>query len=173
MVVTRQLTSFGCDWFQLQVTDDRLVLQTSNPAHSRPLRDLAIGIFAILEHTPLRMMGLNRSLHYRMESEERWHAFGHYLAPKKAWQGLFESPPGLRSLTIEAKRSGCEALFVKVNVMPSVKIQPGVYFQTNEHYAFDASTENARRFVGIIKSSWDEAMAFASRVGVHMLSQDF
>src|SRR3989304_1023383 len=120
-IITPPLASFTAVWLTLQVTQDRFSASTTDAAHYEPLRDLVVGIFSLLEHTQFDKMGINRQMHYRMPSEERWHALGHLLAPKAAWKDMMVHP-GLRSLIIEGLRVGIPEAKIYVKVEPSVKV---------------------------------------------------
>lgn len=132
-LVHRQVTSFSLDWMHLQVTDEQFSATTIQNAFYEPLRDLVLGVFRLLRHTPVRMMGLNRDCHFRMESEEKWHTFGHRLTPKEPWIGTLEQP-GMRSLTMEGVRPDNLKGYIRVRVEPSARVYPGVFININDHY---------------------------------------
>ena len=66
----------------MQVLQQRFVSITTDPRQYGPLRDLAMGIFTILSHTPVSKMGINRHFHFATPSVHAWHTIGHTLAPK-------------------------------------------------------------------------------------------
>jgi hypothetical protein len=134
ILVTDELTKFRTDWFELQVTRTRFVAMSDDPSASVSLRDLVASTFSLLEHTHFSALGMNRELHYQVESEEQWHHFGHFLVPKKVWEQYVENP-GMRSLTIEGRRSGTPEARIQHKIEPSVRFHPGVFFSMNEHYA--------------------------------------
>src|SRR5262245_11978654 len=81
-IVALPIANFQTEWLQVTVTQDRFLMATSQEPFYEPLRDLVISIFNILNHIPLKVMGINRNFHYELESEEAWHAVGDHLAPK-------------------------------------------------------------------------------------------
>src|ERR1700735_4210479 len=93
--IQAEIADFKTDWFHLQVLQKRLVLQSLDPTHLEPLRDLAVGIFTILPHTPVEILGMARIFHYKMPSPEAWHNVGNQLAPKDPWNSILDTP-GLR-----------------------------------------------------------------------------
>ena len=127
-IIHKDIAIFSTNWFGLQVTDDKFVLDSKDPTKYLPIRDLACGIFQILEHTPIRAFGFNCNLHFRMPSEEEWHAFGDYFAPKESWSPILTNP-GMKSLTMEGTREGCDADRIWVKVEPSGKTRPGVFIR--------------------------------------------
>lgn len=168
-VVHPQLSSFTAEWLTLQVTEDKFGASTSDVAHYEPLRDLVLGIFALLEHTPFSQMGINRQMHYKMPSEEFWDDFGHFLAPKAAWQDILVQP-GLRSLTIQGLRKEIPDATMYVKVEPSVKVHFGVYIETNEHRE-TSGTDAAKKLMNTLKDSWQGSQAYAKRLAEHLLEQ--
>lgn len=100
-MVNPKLTAFSADWLNLQVIAERFQALTLNSAHYQALRDVVISIFGVLEHTPIWTLGMNRDMHFKINSEEQWHQLGHILAPKETWRPIIDQP-GLRSLAIQS-----------------------------------------------------------------------
>jgi hypothetical protein len=172
-IIHRNVSIFATEWFSLQVTDVNFSLESSDPTKTQPLRDLALGVFKILEHTPLTAFGINCHRHFRMSSVESWHAFGHHFAPKESWNNILEEP-GLRSMVMQGKRANCNALIL-IQVEPSHKITPGVFINVNEHHDLsstkDASPADRNRILlSALQSSWDDFFSYSSRVSDHLFS---
>ena len=75
-----EFVSFTAGWLQLQVTQSQFLASTTeDPLEA--LRDLVLGTFSLLRHTPVSKMGVNRDVHIRMPDESSWHAVGHALVP--------------------------------------------------------------------------------------------
>lgn len=171
LVFSRELASFTADWLRLQVTADRFEAMTEDPAHVEPLRDLVVSVFSLLEHTPFDKMGMNRFMHFRVDSEERWHRFGDFLAPKAPWK-LLLSQPGLRSLTIEGSRVEAPGARIQVKVEPSVRVHPGVYFAVNEHHEV-SGPETGRQLMATLAKSWKAAQTYAFEVAGNLLREGY
>lgn len=173
-VVSPDVTSFDCEWFTLQVTQDSFSAHSNDPSRYSFLQELVIGIFSFLEYTPLKMLGLNRRMHFKVDSEARWHELGDQLAPKEPWKEVLLGPrtdgiPGLRSLTMEGNREGSEAKYLRVKVEPSTKVNPGIYFETNEHYQVDED-EPSEKLIQALKTAWNDAQGFALTIATHLLN---
>ena len=69
MISSHQVTSFETKWFALQVLENRFSL-TSKDALSPALKDLAVGIFQLVPHTPVTAVGLNFLAHFKLTSED-------------------------------------------------------------------------------------------------------
>lgn len=164
-----EISVFSVDWFRLQVLRERFSIETSDSAHFEPLRDLVLGTFSLLEHTPVSAMGLNRMMHFKMPSEDKWHAFGHLIAPKKVWHGIMKQP-GLKSLTMQDSRSDPPG-YTQVKVEPSRSVEPGIFVQVNIHYEIEK--ENVQAMLSILKNSWEMDLISAEGIAKHLMSQEF
>jgi hypothetical protein len=173
-IIHRDVSIFSTDWFSLQATGDRFLLDTRDPTKCFPLRDLALGTFKILEHTPVSAFGFNSLQHFRMPSEVEWHAFGDFFAPKGAWRDIV-SNPGMRAMIIQGKREGSEANQIQIRIEPSTKIRPGVLIRVNEHYETpDDKDANPKDhmvfFLKTLQGSWESFMSYCGDVARHLLA---
>jgi hypothetical protein len=172
-IVHPELTSFSLGWVSVQVTTDRFVATTDRTDCYEPCRDLVLGIFQLLRHTPVSRMGINRNMHYRMATEEEWHAVGHKLAPKEPWQGIL-SQPGMKSLLMQGQRPDAHNGFVFVRVEPSSKVRPGVYVQVNDHFdrSLDDDTAGCSEMMNILSTCWTASVTRALQVGRSIVGLD-
>ena len=167
-VIAADACSFRTEQYTLQVLNNRFMISTTQPPLYDSLRDLAIGTFRILRHTPLAKLGLNRDFHFRLESEEAWHAIGHKLAPKEHWDPILENP-GTRSLAIEGTRPGGLAGAVSVRVEPSNKIKHGLFVSINDHFEVDdTSARTAKAILSIAEEQWPESQRRADEIIRHI-----
>ena len=80
-----QTTSFSADWLQLNVLVDQFSAETRQAPHIR-LCDLVVRVFKEhLFHTPLRALGINRQVHFRVRSQSARDRIGRTLAPVDVW----------------------------------------------------------------------------------------
>lgn len=164
-IVHREAVIFTTDWLKVEVTRERFVLATSQVQYYEPLRDLALGTFRILHHTPIEKMGLNREFHFLMESEKEWHAIGDALAPKKLWSGVLESP-GMMSIVMQGKRTDKMDKMkgaINVKVEPSPRVKPGVFIQVNDHYEVEdfEPSKGAGKIIDLVSMVWKESLSRA------------
>lgn len=153
-VVHREIVSFTTESFRLEVLPERVLFSTTQIHYYEPLRDLAMGTFRVLRHTPVQKMGINRDFQFRMESEEAWHSIGDRLAPKQPWNSLLEQP-GLKGLSMQGARPGKYKGAIIVRVEPSTKIKPGVFITINDHYDLDSeSGHGADLMLEALNESW-------------------
>lgn len=166
-VAARELAVFTADWLKVQVTTDKAVFSTVDEGREFDLRDLAMGVLDLLPETPVSALGINADSHFRVESEERWHAFGDRFLPKDFWQALFEGDEwkrradgqtvGMRTMVVEAYRNDV-AGFVRTEVAPSVRLTPlGVYAGINAHFQLDVGDIRGNAFLAArtLEKEWD------------------
>jgi hypothetical protein len=164
-IIQAQVADFQTEWFRIQVLQNRFLLQSLDATHYGPLRDLAAGMFVLLSHTPVSRIAMSRWFHYKMESAEEWHEYGHKLAPKELWFPLIEAP-GLRSMVMQGRRKGVSDgdLFVKAE--PSSLIQPGLFVEVTEDFVKSTDTEakDAQWIPDRLEKNWDDVMKYAEDV---------
>jgi len=133
-IIHRDIVIFSLEWLKLQVTSDRFLVRTTQEPYFSFLYDLVLSAFKLLIHTPVRMMGINKEMHFSMDTEEKWHNAGHVLAPKELWKDILNNP-GMRKLTMQEskQRDGLQGI-VTVSVEPSPVIKPGIFFSVNDHF---------------------------------------
>ena len=167
-LVHPQVSQFETERFAFQITLDRFTVQGKPNATSGPLRDLIAGTFYILEHTPVKAMGLNRMMHFALGSEDAWHNLGDKLSPKDPWRQVLEHRPGLRQLDILSQEDPPNGPSVMVRVQPSLSIKWGVYFETNEQFV--ASKERGlESMMEILQDRWEDSQRNGERIARHIL----
>lgn len=157
-LISSDVSVFTLDWLKIMVTQQSFTAVTTLEPFARPLRDLVIGTFQILHHTPITKIGINRNLHFKMRSEEEWHRVGHTLAPKDIWNGLIEKP-GMISLTIEGNaqtREGFKGV-LRIRVEPSLRCHPGVFFNFNDHYELESQEIGCEKIIALLENSWESS----------------
>ncbi|VEN73319.1 conserved hypothetical protein [Candidatus Desulfarcum epimagneticum] len=153
------VVSFNLDWLALQVTRDRFSAGTTKEPYEEILRDLVLGTFKLLRHTPLTQMGINWERHFRIDSVEKWHRIGHALAPKNIWNNLLDNP-GLTRLSIgEAPRRDGLKGKITVGVAPSPRVQPGIFIDINDHVEVQdtGNTLGADEIINVLENRWEDS----------------
>lgn len=128
-LIHNDVSIFKLDWIQFEITRERFSVTTSEERYYEAMRDLVIGIFSILSHTPIKKMGINTNMHFRINNEEQWHRIGDIFAPKELWKKVFKKP-GMRALVIEDNRPDNFSGYIRVSIEPSIKEIPyGIYIK--------------------------------------------
>ena len=173
VLTTPQLSRFQLNWVRVEVLLERFAAHgTPEPSSTNLLRDLVLGTFHLLRHTPITAMGINREAVFSMESEEAWHAMGHRLAPPEHLDGLLMSP-GMRTLIMEGKRPDDFKGHLQVRVEPFQRSHPwGVRISVNDHYDFSEGGEpivGCEEVMRILKDSMDASIERSNRIIDHFL----
>jgi len=165
-VIHPELTVLEFEDYRMQIEASKFLVATSSDPLFEVIRDLTLSTFELLRHTPVRMMGINTEMHYRIDTEANWHAFGDKLVPKATWKTLLDSP-GMRSVTVEeGKRRDGNPGKLLVKVEPSQRMKHGVYFHINDHFELDATSKvvGATQMMEVLRSSWTECQRRAKEI---------
>lgn len=165
-IIHPEIAILNFDGYSLRVTRDRFALSTLQTPFHPVLRDLVIGAFGLLRHTPVHLMGINAEAHFKMASVAAWHKFGHRLAPKDGlWDGLLKAP-GMQSLTIQGERDDGYTGYTRVKVEPSPRFLPGLHFSINDHYSAENKDEcvGCEEIVTILGNVWEDCASRAREV---------
>jgi hypothetical protein len=168
-IIVPQICHFETNRFGIQVTTDRFTAVSPPSTSPAPLRDLVQGTFFVLEHTPITAMGLNRQMHFALESETPWHKLGDKLAPKEGWSGVMPGRPGLLSMWVQSDNKAVQGGLFRAKVEPSTIVQFGVYFEVNEHYPAPQD-DPLKALMKILNERWEESHSYAEKLANHILS---
>ena len=135
-VIHKQFALFSMGGIRVQVDDSRLNMTAVESPQGPILRDLVLGTLSILEHTPLKAIGLNRDMTFIMDTDATWHEVGNRLVPKRDWEQILSSP-GMRQVVVEGQRLDCNADRLHVRVQPSANL--GVLIAVNQHYQLETN----------------------------------
>lgn len=164
----KEITRFSLPWLHLEATTERFVCKSSDSSHFNPLRDLVIGTFELLGHTPIRQLGINRTVHFDVIDQDTWHAVGHKLAPKDIWKEFLETP-GLHSLTIEGVRTDKRKGLVNVTVRPVPNVDHEVSVAVNDHYELGAI--DAGEAISLLKENWEVSLKTSEKWSTLLLER--
>jgi hypothetical protein len=159
-IIHSDVAIFSLPWFRAQITRDRFSIFTEQEAYFGILYDLVSHAFKILEHTPIHTFGYNWGMHFKCNSEEEWHGFGHYVAPPKIWTGILENPALFR-LEMTEKYPPSDLLdgTMKIRVEPSRRINLGVFININHHFAVPEkeSVRGCRLIMSKFEENWENS----------------
>ena len=81
----KEITNLSTDWMLLSVTYERFQMETKYAPYTR-ISDLVLRIFKEhLYHTPISAFGINRSVHFCVDSMKTRDQIGRSLAPIEPW----------------------------------------------------------------------------------------
>lgn len=162
-IIHPDVTSFTTEWLSLQVTRDRFIALTRSEPHAPHLRDLVLGTFMKLSHTPVKQMGINVHKNITFNTEQDWHNWGHFVAPKSPWKGF--DRPGLMSLTMRSERSDYPGYFT-TTIAHQESCRVVVTF--NDHYEQSEApgagniAVPASKFVDLIENEFEKSLRTAN-----------
>lgn len=164
VIIHPEITNFNLDWLKFEVRPNRLFMGTEKDPFHEPLKDLAIGTFKLLRHTPIRSMGINVDVHFDSKSKELWHAYGDKITPKEIWQDILKKP-GLLNVTIESQRTDDYKGIIVVRIGPSPERRPGVYIFVNNHFEKkDQDSKGCEEIMDIFKKSWSKSLKDSAKI---------
>ena len=151
--------SFSLEWLGLQVTPDRFTASTTDSAHLEPVKDLVLGAFSVLEHTPLRMMGMNRDIHRKLLSQEVLNRIAGHLVSTGFWhQAISDSRP--QSIKMAGRRPSIEDAVLNVTIEASARLVPGMYMGFNEHYEVE-DDDSPKELLLALNQRWRQYQSWA------------
>ena len=162
-IIHKEFASFLISGIKVQVDHSRLGMTAMESPRGPTLRDLVLGTLLILEHTPLKAIGLNRDMVFQMESDDAWHGVGDRLAPKDDWRQILDSP-GMQQVVVEGKRSDCSADQLHVRVQPSGARQ--ILIAVNQHYKLETTErvevrDRHNEAVRVLNDDWQSFFGYA------------
>lgn len=176
-VLHDEITNFTTGKLTVDVQLDRFAA-SSTILPDAP-RDLVLGTFGQhLPGTPLRAMGINRTVHFDTGSPAVQHDIGVRLAPRDPWgewgrrlaaaDGT-DRRGGLISLKMQQNRDEGEPTgYIQVRIEPSGRIRgTGIFMEINNHYAIkDGSpiAADASEILSLLSNEWERANACAEGI---------
>lgn len=182
LAITPDICRFETEWFSLQVIKQQFVLFSKGPV-TPAFKDLAVGIFTLLEHTPVTAMGLNSIADYKIYSVDEYHKIGDTLAPKKIWNSFYPDSDnqsvGLQEMTLQInpvkrgeKVSGRQK---RVSFSSSEKLPNALLFTFNDHFPVTADKKSKQSAsdvtVEIIQTHWQTSMDEAKNLFSSVIKQ--
>lgn len=165
-IVHNELSRFSLAWLDIEVTHDRFIARTHDPAQFLPLRDLIASAFKILEHTPATSLGINSNMHFSLGDDvEGWHKIGDTLAPKEIWNESLPERVGLATLAVQSPRQDNLDGKLLVSVKPSRKHDAdeyGIFINVNSHV--DLSDRGIAEVPAIITEYFEPAIDIATTI---------
>jgi hypothetical protein len=169
-IVHREASVFTTEWLRLQVTRDRLHLQTERQSDFDALRDLAVGTLTLLSHTPTRVVGVNHDTTLRFGTREEFDDLGWLLSPKDLWDPVLERP-GLAHLQEQGLRPDEYQGYLRIKVEPVLDGTNRAVVGINDHVVLSeddstASTEQIRR---LLMDEWKSMAVRAEQMLEHVI----
>lgn len=167
--ISKQAAVFSLSWANFAIYDDRFQI-LSNIAPWVRLQDLTVKLFGeITPHQPVKAIGINRLVHYKLGNFAERDKLGEILAPREPWgdwgnqlkNTADEINSGLVSIAMKqgTNLSDRKHGHIEVRVEPSAMYQnDGVFVTVNDHYQLsdnDPSKENGSNAAELIAKQFE------------------
>ena len=177
LIIHPQIAQFKLDWCQIVTEPNKFIISGAKDPLVL-LMDLTVRTFGeFLPHTPVRQLGINRQVHFLVESLEVRDMVGQRLAPPGAWGDWSAAIKaksgskrgGLRSLTMEQQVFEYERTgHIQTTVQPSNLIASGlgVFVQVNDHHEVtaDDAVVGTQKIISILKDTFESSVANADTI---------
>ena len=176
-IVHNDVSSFSIDTRNYSIHRDKFQLETTS-APWIIIADITREIFGdYLIHTPIMTFGINRNVHFRLNSLDARIRLGRRLAPIDIW-GEFgkemdvessELIGGMRSLTVTRKSKETSVrINTNVKIEPSAKIDDrrGVFMSVNFHHDLENLPDayGSETAIQILTARFEDEMAEAEAI---------
>jgi hypothetical protein len=170
-IIHKQFASFSMGGIRVQVDDSRLGITAVESPKGPILRDLVLGTLSILEHTPLKAIGLNRDMVFVMDTDDAWHEVDNRLVPKSDWEQILACP-GMRQVVVEGRRSDCSADRLHVRVQPSAA--RSILIAVNQHYQLETKErvevrDRHNEAIRVLNDDWPPFLTYAREAALKLL----
>jgi hypothetical protein len=162
-IVQSDLAQFTSSWLTWQSLRDRTTISTTDASRFSSLRDLVLGTFQLLRHTPVSAVGVNRGFHLAFDSRADVDAFAFRFAPQPPWSDLVNDSK-LLSLHIEGRHPRGIGNKLTVLIRPSNLVQNGAFVQINTH--FDCDVDG---LLSGVETFWQQIGDFADFVAAELM----
>ncbi len=169
-VIHPEITAFKLGAIDIQVSRDRFQASTADPPSFPVLRDLVIGTFRLLRHTPITQVGINRGFHFEHQEHCSWETLAQSLAPSSAWEKVL-SEPRVKTLIVHGDREDGLEGHVQLHAEPSVRELDGVFFEVNDHYEVSKldSGVGAEAALDVLEKRFDKSLKRSKTIVTQMM----
>ncbi|NNN06110.1 MAG: hypothetical protein HKL90_09450 [Elusimicrobia bacterium] len=132
-IVHDQVTQFSMGWAEIQVTQNRFTIGTSDESREEALIDLARST-CLLTHDAISAFGINTATHFTVEDDAMLDKIGHSLVPKDyAWKGILKEPK-THTVVVQEAHSDATPGLLSIRIEGSVLYRPGIFVGLNDHF---------------------------------------
>jgi hypothetical protein len=164
-LVHPDVSAFALEWVTIQALRDKFSATVKAEAYRVHLNDLVQGTFQRLAHSPVKQLGINTRFRIHFRTDDDWHGFGHFLAPKSPW-GAKVKQPGLLALNMQGERfDGRDGRYVIM--LEGDRSRPGtLLIRVNDHFEkpADLKSQGSAWISDILQDGYDASFHYARSV---------
>jgi len=132
-IIHKDVVIFELDWVTIEINRQQFIAITNKPAYYPFVKDLIVGIFTLLSHTPIKKMGINMEVHYNIYNKEIKTELERKLYPYKIFEQQFDNPVFNKVEFTEERKDSYKG-FTKIDIEPSNISENGIFFSINDHF---------------------------------------
>lgn len=153
-----EIVRYELDWISIEITKSRCAFTTTKEPYFDPLKDLVVGIFKILNETPIKLFGFNHVYDLSLLSKEMYFNFGKSLTPLEYWNENMNEPRLSLLEIYEKERKDGQKGNRRVKISPSVDqtISFGVSININDHFELNLNGLK-NDFIPMIEKNWNSS----------------
>jgi hypothetical protein len=168
-IVHRDVSIFTTEWLRVQVTRDRLHVQTERESDFDALRDLVVGTLSLLRHTPTRVVGVNHDATIRFQDRDQYDNLGWRLSPRELWDEVLQRP-GVALLQEQGERPDKYAGYIRVKVEPILDNSMRSVVGVNDHFILsrNPSAASTDTTIQLLMDEWKPIASRAAQIIDHV-----
>ena len=154
-IIHPSVADFGLAWCNVLVTRDTFSVMSIQEIAFEPIRDLVIGTFQVLHHTPITKVGINHDRHYKFKAGNSADKFFSKNIDINLWKKLLPAPK-VNALIIKYDRQDNYKGAINIKIEPSDKIKDGIFIAINDHFEItsDENKIGCKEVVSLLKNVW-------------------
>ncbi len=161
-VVHPSVAEVRMNWLRIRVVHNEFIA-ISAFAYSERLRDLVVGTFRTLKHTPLYGFEIERDVHLRMAASEMARVLDLY-APKAAWSRILRDPT-VTSVVCEESAVENPEYKVRVNIEKSHRYDDAIFIEVGHKLRIpsdSSGTVASDQIIKSIQSHWEDFVSHST-----------
>lgn len=169
-VIHNEIVKYDLDWVNIQITKNRCEFKTKVP-YFDPLKDLIVGIFKILNETPIKLFGINHLYDFSLQTPEQYYNFGKELTPLEFWNDNLNDPRLNQLEIIENIRKDGQNGKRRIIIGPSTQSIPfGIAIKVNNH--FDLVSKDFKiDFIPVLEKNWSNSFEESKSIIENLLNK--
>jgi hypothetical protein len=170
VIVTADISTFTAGWLHIRALQPEFFASAAESDRFEALRDIVLGAFQILEHTPVTSMGINSDLHFSTLSKPAQSAIIERFVNISSWSTVLPGEEFI-SLSTRGKRADGREGHCQVRLEPSRRIENGIFLAINDHFELYKSGDEATaaRACDVLKNCWRDAITRVGAIVEHVV----
>lgn len=151
-----EISVFSLDWCTVEVQRDKFKIATTGDHNFPLIRDLAVGTFTLLFHTPISKMGVNFNLHYDFSNKNRLEEYFKRMVNQNALKNINKNAL-FENLTFSIPSYFTQHGYTRIKIEKSNVASHGVFLDINNHFDLDPNSNdvnNSEAAIATLSKEW-------------------